>query len=753
MKNGTKRLIALLLIAVMLVPYAGCGKKGETISFNKNAIYKEEKLSLDLPKEEEISELAGLGNKLFITTYTTNEETYESKINSYIANLDGTEITPFKLSDDNGQSYISTRVPYGDDKLLFMAYEDKSDYSDPDNPVYDGEYTIKIADYSGNVITKKPMSEMDFEYVDGIKALPDGRILMYQEKTLYLLDKDLNLVKKEEVSGVNWLNQIFADKSGKLYVQGYGETGAVVKELDVENLKLTNEPTVPPQMTNMSICGQGGQYDVYLSSGSSIYAFNVGDTELTEVFNLIDSDIAAQYFETFIALADGSFIGTYHDWDAENTEDTFNFCKYTKVDPKDVVEKEQISLGCLYLDGTIRKEVIKFNKTNEKCRIVVKDYSVYNTDEDYAAGQKKMNSDIAAGQSPDIVIAQDAGTMINYASKGLFVDLYQYIDSDPDINREDMFDNVLKAGEVDGKLTFVSPTFFIQTLVGKKSILGDRKSWTFNELKEFESTLPQGSQLMFATAREDFMSQCMMIDAKSYIDYSTHSCNFDTDEFKALLSFVKELPKGGDDYYRDLEEEYSNIDWESMYRDDKFILSQMYLANIENYKYQISSTYGEDIAFVGYPTGSGCGSAFGVSNPIAISSKCKTPEIAWEFVRVYFSDDYMKNQWGLPIIKSNFDKQLEDAQKEHVEEEDDYAIYGKDVVYYGDQEYKPLTKQQADDLKSFVMSVTTFAGNYEEEVFNIINEEAAPFFEGQKSVDEVTPIIQSRISIYLKEKQ
>ena len=35
---------------------------------------------------------------------------------------------------------------------------------------------------------------------------------------------------------------------------------------------------------------------------------------------------------------------------------------------------------------------------------------------------------------------------------------------------------------------------------------------------------------------------------------------------------------------------------------------------------------------------------------------------------------------------------------------------------------------------------------------NIIYEEAAPFFEGQKSVDEVTSIIQQRVSIYLNEK-
>ena len=40
-----------------------------------------------------------------------------------------------------------------------------------------------------------------------------------------------------------------------------------------------------------------------------------------------------------------------------------------------------------------------------------------------------------------------------------------------------------------------------------------------------------------------------------------------------------------------------------------------------------------------------------------------------------------------------------------------------------------------------------------DEVLNIINEEAEPFYKGQKSVDEVASVIQSRIKIYVGENK
>ena len=38
-----------------------------------------------------------------------------------------------------------------------------------------------------------------------------------------------------------------------------------------------------------------------------------------------------------------------------------------------------------------------------------------------------------------------------------------------------------------------------------------------------------------------------------------------------------------------------------------------------------------------------------------------------------------------------------------------------------------------------------------EEIYSIISEEAAPYFAGQKSAEEVAKIIQSRIQIYVSE--
>ena len=41
--------------------------------------------------------------------------------------------------------------------------------------------------------------------------------------------------------------------------------------------------------------------------------------------------------------------------------------------------------------------------------------------------------------------------------------------------------------------------------------------------------------------------------------------------------------------------------------------------------------------------------------------------------------------------------------------------------------------------------------NMEEEVLNIILEEAAGYFEGHKSVEDVASVVQNRVQLYLNE--
>ncbi|MDR0963083.1 MAG: hypothetical protein LBM60_00515, partial [Clostridium sp.] len=45
------------------------------------------------------------------------------------------------------------------------------------------------------------------------------------------------------------------------------------------------------------------------------------------------------------------------------------------------------------------------------------------------------------------------------------------------------------------------------------------------------------------------------------------------------------------------------------------------------------------------------------------------------------------------------------------------------------------------------------AGNAQDEIFTIILEETAAYFEGQKTVDEVADIIQRRVQVYVDENR
>ena len=66
-------------------------------------------------------------------------------------------------------------------------------------------------------------------------------------------------------------------------------------------------------------------------------------------------------------------------------------------------------------------------------------------------------------------------------------------------------------------------------------------------------------------------------------------------------------------------------------------------------------------------------------------------------------------------------------------------------------EIKPSTQEDVDQVKDLVENTTAVYGAASEEVTNIINEEAAAYFSGQKSAEEVAKIIQSRMQVYLSE--
>ena len=81
-------------------------------------------------------------------------------------------------------------------------------------------------------------------------------------------------------------------------------------------------------------------------------------------------------------------------------------------------------------------------------------------------------------------------------------------------------------------------------------------------------------------------------------------------------------------------------------------------------------------------------------------------------------------------------------------EEESYT--GTTYIDGEEVELTPLTQEERDYVVGFIESLTEHV-EYDEEILNIITEEAAAYFGNQKSVDDVAKIIQSRISIYVNE--
>ena len=68
----------------------------------------------------------------------------------------------------------------------------------------------------------------------------------------------------------------------------------------------------------------------------------------------------------------------------------------------DIKDRIVLTLAGNYIDYDLKRKVVEYNKSGDTYRIVVKEYSTYNTSEDYTLGVKQLNNDIISGGMPDL---------------------------------------------------------------------------------------------------------------------------------------------------------------------------------------------------------------------------------------------------------------------------------------------------------------------------------------------------------------
>ena len=665
----------------------------------------------------------------------------------------------------NSSTNIQTMAP-GADGTLWL-YRQTSRYTD-DGTEGDSISELIQLDAHGTLLrTITPVSDEEtdsteswrYSYIDTILSDDKGYVYTYDYQTVNVYGPDGSFVFSKSGDELNGqICRLSASEVGMTTSSADGKM--VFKQLDPETKDWGKETPVSSRAWN--ILPGNDVYAYFFMDNGNIFGERRDNGDVEKVVDWMACDVDSNTINSdrFGFLSDGRIVAVTYEY-ADNGPSKQQILVLNRVDAASVQTKTELTLACLYLDYNLRSQIVRFNKTNPDYRIVVKDYSEYATDDDSNTGLTKLNTEIISGNVPDIIANETGLPLAQYASKGLLEDLWPYIDADPEYSRDKLMAQPLNAAQTEGKLYRLPLDFGVTTAVGLGKVVGEYTTWTLADVKNALSKLPEGAMVVnqYYTQSEMLM-YCVAMNAKDFMDWQNGTCNFDSDEFRALLEFVKPLPA---EFSWQSDGEYES-DFTRM-KSGKQLLYPMNLNDFDNIYYTFAAL-DHDIRFVGFPREDGfSGSAFTASVTLCITTACKDKADAWAFIRSTLSEEYQKNLWNFPILRSAFDAMAGKAMTQEyqtdangsqvLDENGDPIPISSGGMSYGDEPMIKLyavTQEQYDTVMELIESTTNFL-DYDQSVLSIITEEAAGYLAGDRSVEEASRLIQSRVNLYIQEQK
>ena len=709
--------------------------KGETSLLNKDVIYRETLLDLQLPMTREMKITSGGG---VVYLWGQNWET-DSSMNTTIEHIivcrDPVTGEVSTVYPKEGQVAGSMEGGVGDSVTAFAATPDgelvmlichKVSWTEKNYQLVKVDSTSKLL-WTADVEEMKRGSQVAcgdrYVYI-----VCDNSLLVYDLKT----GKSENQIDCSALCGYG-IQGIYPALNGQVYIQcrvGDSPYSWDLLPIDVESGQIGEAIDVPWKNHYLSCeSGMAVGSEFMMDDETNVSVWSVGEENVTEKINLLDSGIDGSKLWGITAVKDGTFWAIRKDTvDGMGVE---RICELTKIPPEEVKEKTVMTIGCSSTSA-LRERILAFNRENTEYQVKVIDYSIYPS---YPTNEQvtRLNLDMISEDAPDILYLEGFEGMVDgYIRQGLLEDLNTWIDADPEINRTDYLNNIFEAYEVNGGLYELPTSFIIKTLSADRELVGSEPGLSMAELKQLEKTYSEYRLLGAHTSRNYFLQ--LMLQFGTAMDTVNGTCSFDSLEFIEILKLVNQIG-AGDSSDRRLA-----------------IFSNEYLHNFENFRQKEiqHNPQGINYTYIGFPGVGGNGALIedgtaSISFAITSQSECKAG--AWAFIRYFLGDEY-QNQVAtgsvaeFPVKLSALNAQRDAATKP-------ISASGRDEE--GEFMVPGLSEARADELMAYLKSLNQ-TGRMDWEVYNIVLEEAEAYFAGQKSVEEVAKTIQGRVWIYLAEQ-
>ena len=452
----------------------------------------------------------------------------------------------------------------------------------------------------------------------------------------------------------------------------------------------------------------------------------------------------------------------------------YNYGEYVTLTPtprSQVPIRQELTLSCLTLDAEVEKAVRDFNRRSGEWYITIRDYSdgqPFTRDvQDRAV--TAMNLDIVSGNMPDLLSIQDGVPFKSWAEKGFLRDLGPWLEEEG----IELLPQLRRAGTVEGRLLMVCASFTVLTAAGNRDVIGEVTGWTAAEASNLAASLPDCRGVFTSSMTREAYLELLDAYLEGYLDWDKGTASFDSPGFRDVLAFAAALPGEGNGE--------NTTETEIMH--GWALADAVTIQSVRDWQLWDLSYMG-NLVCPGIPASDGVGSLIQMRSPMAVSAVSAHPEGAYAFQRSLLDE---KTQTAytdrFPSLKAAFENQLAEAMREPTAEEGYHITYimsgyrlengltylwdgpageripkgviqwyDENTVLIREEKLYAMSEEQRVSLMALLDSSARSA-SYDQVIAGIVHEEAEAFFAGQRSADEVSKRIQSRVELYMAEQR
>jgi len=500
------------------------------------------------------------------------------------------------------------------------------------------------------------------------------------------------------------------------------------------------------------------------------WKFGAEEETIEQVMHFLHSGISGQKIAMITMLPDGTFsIQSRPDGDTRVVVQL-----YEKAPDKDLSEMTVLTLACVGGNTEMEEAVMQFNRNHDDAYIRIVTYEQYNTADEPTKGYTLFRADLTTGLlQADILCGESFHP----------IDLYPLMTGE--VGKEDIAPCVRNACETDGQLLQIGSSFRLSTLVGRKDALNGMTGWNLETFLDFADGLGEGEYLMEEICQRDAMG--MLFGGNMYEPFLMgNTASFDDPLYLRYLHFLASLPETGQKYMNHGKDNSAMVlageigadqlqvesAGENLYWNGKIKLEQEYHLNAVHGILKLFRTFNTtDLTCIGYPREDGSGVSLSFDYTYSIPSTCKDPALAWELLENILIQGAVFPEEEDPDSKTlrwNCFSTLQDPYFAHLESLEGLQIFtgfsygtwiGRDLVLDENGCYngQPGTLQEIDDtVIGFIRHLYETAGGkftVDWELSQIVMEEESRYLAGAISAEECADIVQSRVRIYLAEKE